>query len=135
MRVAYFALRQCFTNAQKLAMRGLKRIVYVEGLPMVQDCPISCHHGWNTIDGIEFDITAPLLEKAVLEINDQSLYDEWRKQTNNRLIGKEVSHLDLLQHVLLGGFHPYFDEEELHHGRWKRNTRPRSLGLLGQTTK
>jgi len=47
--------KQCFYNAQKLAMTG--ELSYAEGYVLVKDLPIALHHAWAVYKGKPVDVT------------------------------------------------------------------------------
>jgi hypothetical protein len=95
-----YKAQSCFANAQRLALNDEKeRITYVEGL--IVNSGDDVHHGWNKIDGIEFDVTEPFLSAEV-----------------QHRLGEDVPRLTLQIFVLRAQRHdPFFSQPYL----WERH--------------
>ena len=110
----FFRPSDCLCNAQMLALR-CTRIMYHEGVCVDGDDAV--HHGWNSIDGTEFDITAAINIGAMLERlpNERTdtlkhLVERHRART---LLGKKFDWDALVGHVFGGGYRAMLTEDEV----------------------
>lgn len=78
-----FVVKQCFYNAQKIALASSGRIKYVEGMALSHFFPM--HHGWNTINDKVIDFTWRVDDQPVLGVIPEG-WEYWGVQISPAMI-------------------------------------------------
>ena len=90
-RAHYYRPKECFYNAQKIAMGSGNTIRYIEGVGFAGLIP--CDHAWNTINGKVMDFTWAAVNKGKpilgvipdgweywgVELDSKAIFKYWKK--------------------------------------------------------